>query len=180
MAVQIVYETHSISVDNERGIATGWLPGELSDEGRRLARSLGQRRQDEGIDAVLTSDLGRAVDTCQVAFGATGPPVTQDQRLRECNYGELNGALVEALLPRARFIDMPFPGGQSYRDVVDQTRDLLDDIGTRFDGGRLLIVAHSANRWVLQCLLDGARLEDLVDAPFEWQPGWEFRLPSGS
>jgi hypothetical protein len=33
MAVELVYETHSVSVDNERGITTGWLPGELSEEG---------------------------------------------------------------------------------------------------------------------------------------------------
>jgi 2,3-bisphosphoglycerate-dependent phosphoglycerate mutase len=33
MSVQIVFETHSISTDNERGIATGWLPGRLSEAG---------------------------------------------------------------------------------------------------------------------------------------------------
>ena len=27
MSVEIIYETHSISTDNEAGIATGWLPG---------------------------------------------------------------------------------------------------------------------------------------------------------
>lgn len=171
MAVRIVYETHSTSTDNEQGIATGWLPGELSEEGRRQAALLGERRRNDGIDAVLTSDLRRAVETCEIAFGR---PAIQDERLRECDYGSLNGAPAAELSPRARFVDTPFPGGQSYRQVVDQTRELLDDIVARHDGGRVLIVAHSANRWALQCLLDGARLEDLVDAPFDWQPGWEF------
>ena len=32
--VQLIYETHSRTIDNERGIATGWLPGELSADGR--------------------------------------------------------------------------------------------------------------------------------------------------
>jgi hypothetical protein len=41
MATQIVFETHSITEDNERGIATGWHPGRLSDQGRLLARGLG-------------------------------------------------------------------------------------------------------------------------------------------
>ena len=27
MAVQIIFETHSVSTDNEAGVATGWLPG---------------------------------------------------------------------------------------------------------------------------------------------------------
>jgi hypothetical protein len=31
MAVSVVFETHSVTVDNERGVTTGWLPGQLSD-----------------------------------------------------------------------------------------------------------------------------------------------------
>ena len=63
MAVEIVYETHSISADNERGIATGWLPRELSPQGRLLARKLGERRGAEELACVFTSDLHRAVET---------------------------------------------------------------------------------------------------------------------
>ncbi|HEX9710991.1 MAG TPA: alpha/beta fold hydrolase [Actinomycetota bacterium] len=41
MSVKVVYETHSISLDNERGIATGWLDGALSERGREAAERLG-------------------------------------------------------------------------------------------------------------------------------------------
>ncbi len=41
MGVQLVYETHSTSVDNEVGRATGWLGGALSHAGREQARRLG-------------------------------------------------------------------------------------------------------------------------------------------
>jgi len=87
--VELVYETHSLTVDNENWIATGWLDGELSERGREQARALGERRSD--ADVVYASDLGRAVETAEIAFGATGIPVHFDSRLRECNYGELNG-----------------------------------------------------------------------------------------
>jgi hypothetical protein len=30
MAIELVFETHSTTEDNERGRATGWLPGDLS------------------------------------------------------------------------------------------------------------------------------------------------------
>ena len=43
--IELVYETHSITTDNEQGIATGWLPGELFELGRELARELGRRRR---------------------------------------------------------------------------------------------------------------------------------------
>ena len=62
MAIELVFETHSITVDNELGKATGWLPGRLSDRGRTLAKRLGDRRADDGIAAVFTSDLARGRD----------------------------------------------------------------------------------------------------------------------
>jgi hypothetical protein len=38
------------------------------------------------------------------------------------------------------------------------------------------VIAHSANRWAIEHLLEGAPLEELVAAPFAWQEGWEYRL----
>ena len=71
MSVEIVFETHSISEDNEAGLATGWLPGRLSTRGRELALELGDRRTHDGLSIVYTSDLRRAVETAELAFGGT-------------------------------------------------------------------------------------------------------------
>ncbi|HMJ00035.1 MAG TPA: histidine phosphatase family protein [Gaiellaceae bacterium] len=175
--IELVYETHSTTIDNETGVATGWLPGRLSERGRELARALGERRRDDGLAAVFSSDLARAVETAEIAFAGSGLPVRQDRRLRECNYGELNGRPVaEVDAEKLRRIDEAFPGGESYRDVVDRTKDYLDDLASEFDDARVLLIAHSANRWALQHLLLGTPLEELVSAPFAWQEGWEYRL----
>jgi alpha-ribazole phosphatase/probable phosphoglycerate mutase len=179
MAVEIIYETHQTSTDNEAGIATGWLPGGLSALGRAQAVELGERRRHDGVAAVFTSDLRRAVETAEIAFAATAVPIFQDVRLRECNYGELNGAPVARVAAeRASRVTTPFPGGQSYEDVVRTTEAFLGDMVSAWDGRRVLIIAHSANLWALKVLLGGERLEDLVVAPFDWQPGWAFTLPS--
>ncbi|MGH3072133.1 MAG: histidine phosphatase family protein [Gaiellaceae bacterium] len=176
MSVELVYETHSTTVHNETGVATGWLDGELSEHGREQARALGDRRRN--VDVVYTSDLGRAVRTAEIAFGGTDVAVHLDTRLRECNYGELNGrpAVEIDAARRLRHLDEPFPGGQSYRDVVEATRTFLADVAERHDGERVLVIGHSANRWALQHLLEGTPLEALVGAPFEWQEGWLFAL----
>jgi broad specificity phosphatase PhoE len=175
LSVEIVYETHSISVDNERGVATGWLDGELSERGRESARALGERRRDGGFAVVFSSDLGRARETAEIALGDSGIPMVFDVRLRECNYGELNGAPVARIeRERSRRINEPYPGGESYRDVVERVRDFLDDLGREYDGKRVLIISHAAPRWALEHLLRGTPLEELVDAPFEWQEGWTY------
>src|SRR4249919_3931613 len=92
--IEIVFETHSTTTDNERWIASGWLDGQLSLAGKRQAKELRERRGNEGLAAVFTSDLGRAVETAQLSFGGLGIPIFHDWRLRECDYGDLNGTPV--------------------------------------------------------------------------------------
>ncbi|BCL16695.1 histidine phosphatase family protein [Micromonospora sagamiensis] len=122
MAVDIVYETHSLTIDNETGRATGWLPGTLSPQGRRLARDLGVRRPADALDAIFCSDLARAVETVEIAYAGWPAVARRDRRLRECDYGELNGMPVEELdRQRPGRVDVPFPGG-GLPDGWDGTR----------------------------------------------------------
>lgn len=177
MSIQIVFETHSTSTDNEAGVATGWSDGRLSERGQRQAVELGERRRNDGIAAVFTSDLGRAVETARIAFGGSGIPVHRDPRLRECDYGELTGAPRSVIEEqRLRHMDEPFPGGESYRQAVERVRAFLSDLPAELDGQRIVVVGHAATRWALEHLLGGRDLADLLSAPFEWQEGWEFSL----
>ena len=177
MAVDIIFETHSTSEDNERGIATGWLPGALSVRGREQARELGARRRCDPIAAVFTSDLRRAVETAQLAFAGSTIRISTDWRLRECNYGRLNGMPVARLeMERSRRIDTPFPDGESYRQVTARMRSFLEDLASEWAGAQVLLIGHTATRFALQHLLEDTPLERIVDAPFAWQPGWQYRL----
>lgn len=173
----LVFETHALTVDNERGIATGWLGGTLSSRGRALAAELGARRRADGIEAVFVSDLARSVEMAEIAFGRTALPVVLDWRLREVDYGELNGASADVVArERPRRIDVPFPGGESYRDAVARIASFLDDLGRHVDGIRILVIGHTATRWALDHLLAGRPLDDAVTAPFDWREGWEYDL----
>jgi len=179
VGVTIVYETHSTSTDNELGIATGWLPGRLSERGRAEARELGERRRNDSVNVVFTSDLARAVETTGLAFAGSGIPIRQDPRLRECNYGDLNGTSAKDLSARKTYhVDTPFPGGESYRDVVERTRSLLDDLAQDCDRMRVVLIGHSATKWALDHLLKGQDLTAAMNGGFAWQPGWEYALES--
>lgn len=177
MAVEIIYETHSVTTDNERGLATGWLPGELSERGRLLAAQMGERHRQNGLAAIFVSDLRRAVETVEVAFAESTIPIFQDARLRECNYGSLNGvSAAHVAAERARHINEPFPGGESYRQVVARVSQFLDDLARDWDGRSVLVVGHSATKWALDFLINGNSLEEIVAAPFEWREGWRYTL----
>jgi broad specificity phosphatase PhoE len=179
VAVQLVYETHAITTDNEAGIATGWLPGRLSEAGFVAAAELGARRRNDGIVVACVSDLERARETARIAFEGSSMPIIEDARLRECNYGRLNG-MPRARLERERLqhVETPWPGGESYLDVVARTAEFLADVARDRDGSRVLLIGHSANQWAIEHLLLGADLAALVAAGMTWRPGWEYVLPA--
>jgi 2,3-bisphosphoglycerate-dependent phosphoglycerate mutase len=177
MAIQLVFETHSTTEDNESGHATGWRPGKLSAAGREQARALGERRRTDGIAAVFSSDLRRAVETVQVAFVDSGLPVLLDWRLRECDYGRRNGMLAADMHANRRdYLDQPYPDGESWRQAIARVGRFLDDLPPRWAGKRVLVVGHVATRWGLDHFIEGEPLESLAAKDFAWQEGWEYRM----
>lgn len=179
--IQMVFETHSISEDNERGAASGWNHSRLSAQGRELAQELGRRRGRDGIAAVFSSDLRRAAETAQIAFGQTAIPVLLDWRLRECDYGDLNGGPVgQHQQDRPRFLDEPYPHGESWRAATARAAAFLDDLLPRWDGRRILVIGHVATRWALDQRLGGIPLETLITSDFAWQEGWEYSLTAAA
>lgn len=181
----VVFETHSISEDNETGRATGWRHSRLSEEGRRLAHELGIRRRHDALAAVFASDLRRARETAEIAFVGSGIPVFFDWRLRECNYGDHNGmASTELHRHRSAHVDTPFPNGESWTSACARVKTALDDIASRHANRRVLVIGHVATRWALDHYVNGRALFDLAAEDFAWQEGWEFdyspRNTSGS
>ena len=64
--LEIAFETHATTTDNERWIASGWLDGQLSTLGRRQAKELGDRHaDDEDLAAVFGSRGDPARCQCQ-------------------------------------------------------------------------------------------------------------------
>jgi 2,3-bisphosphoglycerate-dependent phosphoglycerate mutase len=177
VGIGIVFETHSTTEDNEAGRATGWLPGQLSALGREQARELGERRADGDFAAVFCSDLRRAVETADIAFAGSGVPVLHDWRLRECDYGTLNGMpAAEMHAGRRDHLDVPYPGGESWRQAVERVGGFVAGLAGRWAGQRVVVIGHVATRWGLDHVIGGTPLEDLIAADFAWRPGWEYHL----
>jgi len=160
VSTSIVFETHALSEDNGAGRASGWTHGPLSAQGRTNARELGVRRRDDGIDTVFASDLHRALETAVLAFEDSPLPILLDWRLRECDYGALTRhPAAEVHGDRDRYLEVPYPGGESWRQALDRVGRFLSDLPTR---------------WGLEHFCAGRALDDLVRDEFVWQKGWEY------
>jgi 2,3-bisphosphoglycerate-dependent phosphoglycerate mutase len=178
MSIEIVFETHALTEDNENGIATGWLPGRLSEQGRSNAAEMGRRRREDGIDAVFSSDLRRSVETTEIAFGDSGIPILYDWRLRECDFGTRNGSPgAEVKADRLDFCDSPYPGGESHSQAIARVAGFLADLPSRWAGRRVMLIGHLAPYRALEHVINGPTVRELVEADFHWRAeGWDYRL----
>jgi broad specificity phosphatase PhoE len=172
MAVKITYFVHGTTTDNEKELSTGQNPGELSDLGIRQSKELGEIIKDKKFDAIFSSDLKRAVDSANLTFKKDS---IRDKRLRECNYGDLNGA-PEDKVDYLKHIDVPFPNGESNKDVENRMREFLNDIKEKYDGKHIAILAHKSSQLALEVIVNGKSWEDAILEDWRkrkaWQPGW--------
>lgn len=182
--VDITYFVHGTCTENERGIAIGWNPGHLSELGLRQSRELGELVRGRHFDAVYSSDLKRAADTARIAF--KGISVILDRRLRELDYGDLNGANRAMVVPHLLgHITEPFPNGESYTDVRNRMQDLLDDLLATHAGRRVAFVSHWAPQIALEVITNKKTWEQALKddwrtkEPKAWRPGWEYRYGKG-
>jgi 2,3-bisphosphoglycerate-dependent phosphoglycerate mutase len=173
----LVFETHATSLDNEAGLASGWFDVALSATGEAQARDLGVRRAHDDLEAVFCSDLARAVRTADIAFGDRGLPIVRDTRLRECDYGQLTRRTTSEIESRRiEHVAKPFPGGESYAQVCERVSSWLTEAARTYADRKLLVIGHRATFYALQHLVLHVQLEAAVRGPWQWQPGWEFRV----
>lgn len=177
--ITITYFVHGTTTDNQQHLATGWLPGELSELGREQAAKLGRMVEDQRFDVVFCSDLQRAVDSAELGFGGKYK-IVQDARLRECNYGDLNGKPHTFKDNMDDFVDSPFPNGESYKDVERRMADFLDMLRRDYAGKHVAIVAHQAPQLTLDVLLRGRTWQQAIAEDWrkhgDWKPGWKYEL----
>ena len=67
--VEIIFESHGTTFDNEDHLSSGFYDVELSSLGLKQSKELGERYKDKKLDMIFCSDLQRSHKTAQIAFG---------------------------------------------------------------------------------------------------------------
>ena len=144
----------------------------LSESGRDAAVKLGRRLEGVRFDRVVSSPLGRALETARLV--APDASIEEDRRLMEMNYGEWEGLLIEQIEERYAEIrerweqdpgNVRIPGGENGEDVAERIRSFLGDLISWAEerGGEdslVLAVAHSTLNRVLLAVALQVRLTD--------------------
>jgi broad specificity phosphatase PhoE len=152
----------------------------LSPRGEDQARALGgwfaRLEESERPDALLASPYLRAQHTA-ILFrdnggAAADEPVCVDERLREKEFGILDGLTtsgVASVFPDqaefrrllGKFYHRP-PGGESWCDVIFRLRSLLDTIALHYAGRRVMIVAHQVVVLCLRYVIEKLSEEEIL------------------
>lgn len=181
MDIKITYFVHGTTTDNEKHISSGWKDVELSELGIKQSVDLKEQTKDQKFDVVFCSDLQRAHKSALLASEGVYE-IIPDTRLRECNYGDLNGASSNIVEPMQEdeCIAKPFPNGESYEDVKVRVSDFLDFLKKNYDGKHIAIVAHKAPQLSLDVLLKSKTWKQALADDWRktknWKPGWDYHL----
>ncbi|MDT7834241.1 histidine phosphatase family protein [Aquabacterium sp. OR-4] len=155
----------------------GQLDIPLNALGQRQAASLAEALRDEGLQAVVASDLGRAWQTAQALAAPLGLPVAAEPGLRERAFGAMEGHTyedIEARWPdwsarwKARDAGFAAPeGGESLTGFYARCVAAVERVALAHAGQAVALVCHGG---VLDCLYRAATRLPL-DAPRTWQLG---------
>jgi alpha-ribazole phosphatase len=166
-ATRLVLVRHAATDDSYAGRCYGRLDVGLSPEGRRQARALAAALADVSLAAVYSSPLARAVETAAPIAAARGLAPVRDERLRELDFGELEGLSYEEIrterpeLFRA-WMESPtsvrFPKGEGFADLRARVLPAVEELRERHEGEAVAVVTHGGV--VRAVLADALGLED--------------------
>lgn len=140
---------------------------ELDPTGREQAERLGTWAARAKLTAIWCSPLGRARQTAAPAARATGLDLQIDKRLREIDFGQIEGRTMweaEHLFPteirhfKTDPVAHPMPGGEDPRQAASRFVSALRDIAALCPNGRVLVVAHNTVIRLALCSLSGIPL----------------------
>lgn len=177
MGTKIIYFVHGTTTDNAAKLCSGWKEAMLNELGREQAKNLGNVIKEKGIkfDVIFTSDLKRAIESSNIAFPEYEK--IRDSRLRECNYGDLDGKH-KSLVKYEEHIDEAFNNGESLKDVEKRMQEFIEILKRKYCGKTIGIVAHRAPQLALEVITKNVSWEEAIDNDWrntgDWQPGWEY------
>jgi len=138
---------HGETVDNARQIMQGQTQGELNERGREQALQVARRLVGEAVDAVVASDLRRAVQTAELIAEPLGLTVSATPLLRERDWGGFTGRFIPDLRGETWPDDI-----ESEAELLLRARSFLLYIVATYPGKRVVAVGHGiVNKAILAC-----------------------------
>lgn len=133
----ILLVRHGETVDNARQIMQGQTQGDLNEKGREQARQVAERLSAEPVDAVVASDLHRAIQTAEIIAAPHNLVVKTTELLRERDWGSFTGRYIPDLRGETWPDDI-----ESEEALLHRALAFLQYITTTYPDKRVVAVGH--------------------------------------
>lgn len=130
---------HGETFDNAAQILQGQVPGELNPTGISQAEAVREKMKDETIDAFVSSDLRRSIQTCEIIAEPHHKNVETTELLRERDWGSMTGKFIPSLPKDPK--DWP-SDVETIPHLKTRARNFLTWIKVTFPGKTVLAVGH--------------------------------------
>jgi probable phosphoglycerate mutase len=149
--VRFIVVRHGETEWNVAGRVQGHQDSPLTARGLAQAEAIAERLARERFDALVASDLGRALQTAAAIGARCGLEVRPDARLRERSFGEGEGLDYEEIDRRwpdvfirtgATDPDLSIPGGETRRQFHERVRAAFSALAREHAGARVAVVSH--------------------------------------
>ncbi len=137
MDTTIFLVRHGETVDNARQIMQGQTQGCLNEKGREQAQAVAGRLAAEPVDAVIASDLHRAIQTAEMIAEPHGLAIQTTPLLRERDWGSFTGRFIPDLRGEVWPDDI-----ESEADLLERARSFLIYVTATWPGKRVVAVGH--------------------------------------
>lgn len=127
---------------------------DINENGIKQAESTREKLNNEDFDLIITSPLKRAMHTAQIINVSKNIPIIIDNRIIERDYGQLEGKPFKREYCNLDF-DFESFGGESIENYKLRLKDFIKDIKGKYNGKKILVVAHNGVISVLSCILEG-------------------------
>lgn len=147
---------HGETVDNAQQIMQGQTHGCLNEKGREQARMVAERLAGEAFDAVVASDLRRAVQTAEIIAAPHGLPVVSTPLLRERDWGGFTGRFIPDLKGEVWPDDI-----ESEEALLARARTFLIYITATYPGKRVVAVGHGIINKAILAVYAGCTMREV-------------------
>lgn len=166
---------HGQSAGNAEGRFGGHGPTPLSELGLRQAEITAAHLAKDGISAIYSSDLYRAVQTAEELSKMTEVPIKTSQAFRERHVGVLEGLTFDESKEKHpedyyalvnRNVHHVITHGESYKQLLRRTTGELWEILRDHQGERIAIFSHTGAICFMTLHLMGAIRRDTTQTPW--------------
>ncbi|KSU83721.1 Histidine phosphatase superfamily (branch 1) [Fictibacillus enclensis] len=141
----LAFVRHGQTDWNAAGRIQGIIDIPLNADGRAQAGALAGRFEGEHWDLIVTSSLSRAHETGRIIAEVLHAPLATDSRIREMNFGRLEGTDEAGRIKRwgEQWNDLEH-GIEKKEEVLKRGYQFLQELTENHEGKKVMVISHGA------------------------------------